>query len=195
MVSVDESLPVNWSVTLPLGSSPRSLRYPSAHGRNFCPSSSRPPVHRMSHIARSDHTYYTLFSRTSSMVSNNIFKSCLSSSNNFLPTLRVWMSVRPLSGKVGLSRQCIVKLTFQQFARHHRPIFRCGRQNRHRMFSNTITNCPLVLIPVQKAFQALLPGMIQVIGQCVEAANEEAARQLFDVLETLLILVSLITYS
>lgn len=31
--------------------------------------------------------------------------------------------------------------------------------------------------------------MIQVIGQCVEAANEEAARQLFDVLETLLILV------
>jgi hypothetical protein len=31
--------------------------------------------------------------------------------------------------------------------------------------------------------------MIQVIGQCVEAGNESGARQLFDVLETLLILV------
>lgn len=40
-----------------------------------------------------------------------------------------------------------------------------------------------------KSFQALLPSMIQVIGQSVEAGNENAARQLFDVLETLLILV------
>ncbi|TCD64614.1 hypothetical protein EIP91_003848 [Steccherinum ochraceum] len=39
-----------------------------------------------------------------------------------------------------------------------------------------------------KAFQQLLPSMIQVIGQCVEAGNETGARQLFDVLETLLIL-------
>lgn len=31
--------------------------------------------------------------------------------------------------------------------------------------------------------------MITVIGQCVEAGNETGARQLFDVLETLLILV------
>ncbi|GAV99757.1 armadillo-type protein [Lentinula edodes] len=37
-------------------------------------------------------------------------------------------------------------------------------------------------------FQALLPGMIQVIGQCVESSNEAGARNLFDVLETLLIL-------
>ncbi|KAF9266734.1 ARM repeat-containing protein [Marasmius fiardii PR-910] len=37
-------------------------------------------------------------------------------------------------------------------------------------------------------FQALLPPMIQVIGQTVETANENGARQLFDVLETLLIL-------
>ncbi|KAJ3822148.1 armadillo-type protein [Lentinula raphanica] len=37
-------------------------------------------------------------------------------------------------------------------------------------------------------FQSLLPGMIQVIGQCVESGNETGARNLFDVLETLLIL-------
>ncbi|KAF7790180.1 hypothetical protein EIP86_001132 [Pleurotus ostreatoroseus] len=40
-----------------------------------------------------------------------------------------------------------------------------------------------------KAFQQLLPSMINVIGQCVEASNETGARQLFDVFETLLILV------
>ncbi|CCM01817.1 uncharacterized protein FIBRA_03885 [Fibroporia radiculosa] len=39
-----------------------------------------------------------------------------------------------------------------------------------------------------KSFQQLLPGMITIIGQCVEAGNETGARQLFDVLETLLIL-------
>ncbi|KAI0070029.1 ARM repeat-containing protein [Panus rudis PR-1116 ss-1] len=39
-----------------------------------------------------------------------------------------------------------------------------------------------------KAFQALLPSMINVIGQCVEAGDEAGARGLFDVLETLLIL-------
>ncbi|KAH9941479.1 ARM repeat-containing protein [Amylocystis lapponica] len=39
-----------------------------------------------------------------------------------------------------------------------------------------------------KSFQALLPGIIAVIGQSVEAGNEAGARQLFDVLETLLIL-------
>ncbi|KAI0925226.1 hypothetical protein AcW1_007090 [Taiwanofungus camphoratus] len=39
-----------------------------------------------------------------------------------------------------------------------------------------------------KSFQDLLPAMITVIGQCVEAGNETGARQLFDVLETLLIL-------
>lgn len=38
-------------------------------------------------------------------------------------------------------------------------------------------------------FQSLLPAMIRVIGQCVETGNEGGARQLFDVLETLLILV------
>jgi hypothetical protein len=32
--------------------------------------------------------------------------------------------------------------------------------------------------------------MITVVGQCVEAGNEEGGRQLFDVFETLLILVS-----
>ncbi|KAE9406240.1 ARM repeat-containing protein [Gymnopus androsaceus JB14] len=37
-------------------------------------------------------------------------------------------------------------------------------------------------------FQTLLPAMIQVIGQCVETGNEAGARNLFDVLETLLIL-------
>ncbi|KAH9926267.1 ARM repeat-containing protein [Epithele typhae] len=37
-------------------------------------------------------------------------------------------------------------------------------------------------------FQNLLPSMINVIGQCVEAGNEAGARQLFDVFETLLIL-------
>ncbi|KIY62189.1 ARM repeat-containing protein [Cylindrobasidium torrendii FP15055 ss-10] len=37
-------------------------------------------------------------------------------------------------------------------------------------------------------YQNLLPGMIQVIGQVVEAGNDVAARHLFDVLETLLIL-------
>ncbi|KAJ7066648.1 armadillo-type protein [Mycena amicta] len=39
-----------------------------------------------------------------------------------------------------------------------------------------------------KSFQASLPAIIQVIGQCVQAGNEPGARQLFDVLETLLIL-------
>ncbi|TFK40003.1 ARM repeat-containing protein [Crucibulum laeve] len=39
-----------------------------------------------------------------------------------------------------------------------------------------------------KSFQNLLPAMIHVIGQSVEAGNETGARQLFDVLETLLIL-------
>ncbi|KAI0774802.1 ARM repeat-containing protein [Trametes elegans] len=39
-----------------------------------------------------------------------------------------------------------------------------------------------------KSFQNLLPAMINVIGQSVEGGNETGARQLFDVLETLLIL-------
>ncbi|KZS99884.1 ARM repeat-containing protein [Laetiporus sulphureus 93-53] len=39
-----------------------------------------------------------------------------------------------------------------------------------------------------KSFQNLLPAMINIIGQCVESGNEQGARQLFDVLETLLIL-------
>ncbi|KAF9525156.1 armadillo-type protein [Crepidotus variabilis] len=39
-----------------------------------------------------------------------------------------------------------------------------------------------------KSFQDLLPAMILVIGQTVEAGNETGARGLFDVLETLLIL-------
>ncbi|KAJ7180608.1 armadillo-type protein [Mycena filopes] len=39
-----------------------------------------------------------------------------------------------------------------------------------------------------KAFQASLPAIMQVIGQCVSTGNENGARQLFDVLETLLIL-------
>lgn len=47
---------------------------------------------------------------------------------------------------------------------------------------------------LQKSFQKLLPNMIAVIGQCVEAGNEPGARQLFDVLETLLILVSAVSF-
>ncbi|KAJ7623266.1 armadillo-type protein [Roridomyces roridus] len=39
-----------------------------------------------------------------------------------------------------------------------------------------------------KSFQQSLPAIMQVIGQCVETGNENGARQLFDVLETLLIL-------
>ncbi|KAL0953706.1 hypothetical protein HGRIS_004898 [Hohenbuehelia grisea] len=39
-----------------------------------------------------------------------------------------------------------------------------------------------------KSFQSLLPAMMLVIGQTVEAGDEPSARQLFDVLETLLIL-------
>ncbi|KAF8347702.1 armadillo-type protein [Amanita rubescens] len=39
-----------------------------------------------------------------------------------------------------------------------------------------------------RTFQALLPAIFQVIGQAVESGNENGARQLFDVLETLLIL-------
>ncbi|TFK29742.1 importin beta-4 subunit [Coprinopsis marcescibilis] len=39
-----------------------------------------------------------------------------------------------------------------------------------------------------RAYQNLIPGMILVIGQSVATADETAARQLFDVLETLLIL-------
>ncbi|CAK5274034.1 unnamed protein product [Mycena citricolor] len=39
-----------------------------------------------------------------------------------------------------------------------------------------------------KAFQACLPAIMQVIGQSVESGNETGATQLFDVLETLLIL-------
>ncbi|KAK7030669.1 importin N-terminal domain-containing protein [Favolaschia claudopus] len=39
-----------------------------------------------------------------------------------------------------------------------------------------------------KSFQESLPAIIQVIAQCVESGNENGARQLFDVLETLLIL-------
>ncbi|KAJ7720579.1 armadillo-type protein [Mycena maculata] len=39
-----------------------------------------------------------------------------------------------------------------------------------------------------KSFQASLPAIMQVIGQCVQTGNENGARQLFDVLETLLIL-------
>lgn len=45
---------------------------------------------------------------------------------------------------------------------------------------------------MQRSFQALLPNMIQVIGQCVQDGNESGARQLFDVLETLLILVRVV---
>ncbi|PFH51906.1 hypothetical protein AMATHDRAFT_58124 [Amanita thiersii Skay4041] len=39
-----------------------------------------------------------------------------------------------------------------------------------------------------KSIQNLLPMIFQVIGECVETGNENGARQLFDVLETLLIL-------
>ncbi|KAJ7224327.1 armadillo-type protein [Mycena pura] len=39
-----------------------------------------------------------------------------------------------------------------------------------------------------KSFQEALPAIMQVIGQCVQAGDENGARQLFDVLETLLIL-------
>ncbi|KAG2358846.1 hypothetical protein BDR07DRAFT_1452567 [Suillus spraguei] len=40
-----------------------------------------------------------------------------------------------------------------------------------------------------KSFQALLPGMIRILGQSIESGDEAGARQLFDVFETLLILV------
>ncbi|KAI0741743.1 ARM repeat-containing protein [Daedaleopsis nitida] len=39
-----------------------------------------------------------------------------------------------------------------------------------------------------KSFQKLLPDIMNVIGHCIESGNETGARQLFDVLETLLIL-------
>ncbi|EIW79292.1 ARM repeat-containing protein [Coniophora puteana RWD-64-598 SS2] len=39
-----------------------------------------------------------------------------------------------------------------------------------------------------KSFQALVPAMIGVVGQAIEAGDEAGARQLFDVFETLLIL-------
>ncbi|TDL21910.1 ARM repeat-containing protein [Rickenella mellea] len=39
-----------------------------------------------------------------------------------------------------------------------------------------------------KAFQSLLPGMIVVLGQCLDAGEEGSAREIFDVFETLLIL-------
>jgi hypothetical protein len=42
---------------------------------------------------------------------------------------------------------------------------------------------------LQKSFQALLPGMIRILGQSIESGDEAGARQLFDVFETLLILV------
>jgi importin-4 len=38
------------------------------------------------------------------------------------------------------------------------------------------------------SFRSLLPNLIQVIGQAIESGNETGARQLFDVIETLLIL-------
>lgn len=40
-----------------------------------------------------------------------------------------------------------------------------------------------------RAFQALLPAMIAVVQECTEAGDEPSARHLFDVFETLLILV------
>jgi hypothetical protein len=42
----------------------------------------------------------------------------------------------------------------------------------------------------QKTFQNFLPAIIQVVQQALEAGDEASARQLFDVFETLLILVS-----
>ncbi|KAI6167404.1 ARM repeat-containing protein [Pisolithus thermaeus] len=41
---------------------------------------------------------------------------------------------------------------------------------------------------LKKSFQALIPKMIQVLGQALETSDEANARQLFDVFETLLIL-------
>ena len=48
---------------------------------------------------------------------------------------------------------------------------------------------PMLTHVVQKTFQKLLPSIMNVIGQCIESNNESGARQLFDVLETLLVLV------
>lgn len=42
---------------------------------------------------------------------------------------------------------------------------------------------------MQKAFQTLLPSMINVIQQTLDAGDEPGARHVFDVFETLLILV------
>ena len=47
----------------------------------------------------------------------------------------------------------------------------------------------LIAHTIQKAYQELVPAIIQVIGQTVESNNETGARQLFDVIESLLILV------
>ena len=41
----------------------------------------------------------------------------------------------------------------------------------------------------QRAFQSLLPGMIAVMSHCLQSGDEQGSRQLFDVFETLLILV------
>lgn len=46
-----------------------------------------------------------------------------------------------------------------------------------------------LLTMMQKAFQALLPSMINVIQQTLDAGDEPGARHVFDVFETLLILV------
>ena len=43
-------------------------------------------------------------------------------------------------------------------------------------------------------YQNILPAMIQVIGQTVETGNDVGARHLFDVLETLLILVRILLH-
>jgi hypothetical protein len=43
---------------------------------------------------------------------------------------------------------------------------------------------------VQKAFQALVPQMLQVAGEALATDNEEGAKNCFDTLSTLLIIVS-----
>lgn len=58
--------------------------------------------------------------------------------------------------------------------------------------ANIVSKTGYLPATCQKSFQRLLPSMINVIGQCVEASNEQGARQLFDVLETLLILVRIL---
>jgi hypothetical protein len=50
----------------------------------------------------------------------------------------------------------------------------------------SLTTCP------KRAFQAALPAMIDVLQHALQTGDEQSARHLFDVFETLLILVGIV---